>query len=264
MTIKFKNPPIDELIVSTYFNPPIHGLRNEHIGLFWHSIKDEFPIVSQKIPTPDLVTHPSFNAGEEIFPMPRYWMIASDEIRLLQIQKHAFVLNWRRHDAEYPHYENIKPIFDQYSSKFRDFVRSEITNDPIRIDVCELTYINTIEPCDYWSGPGDVKNIIPSFTVPTIGLDPEAMQGYNCTFVYLIDTDLKLRVSVRNGQSRKQPATPVLALEIQATGRIGTADTTISDAWFDRAHQKIQDCFIEITNPEVQRSYWRLMEENPA
>lgn len=259
MTLKFKKPPINELIISTYFNPPIHGLRNEHIGLFWHSIKDEFPVVSQQPPIPNT----NLTIEEEIFPMPRYWMISLDDTNVIQIQKHAFMLNWRHRDTEYPYYENIKPIFDKYYSKFQDFLVTEIqkteTNRP-QIDVCELTYINTIESCDYWSGPGDVDKVIPSFSIPTIKPPPKAEPGYNCSFAYIIDDDLQLRVSVRNAQAAQHPETPVLVLEIRASGRIDPTNKSTADSWFDRGHQAISSCFLSLTNPDIQRKYW--MREN--
>ncbi len=252
MTIKFEKPPINDVIISTYFNPPLHGLRNEHIGLFWHSIKDKFPHVSQQMPVGGMdITMPS-----EIFPMPRYWMIAGDDITLIQIQKNAFMFNWRRRDDEYPHYENLKPAFDKYYSKFQDFILSDTDTERLQIGVCELTYINTIESCDYWPGPGDTKNVIPSFSIPTIGLSPEAAPSYNCTFVYVIAADLQLRVSVRNAQSSKNTEIPVLVLEIRASGRIGSANKSVVDSWFDRGHQAIIDCFVGLTNPEIQHKYW--------
>lgn len=261
MPLKFKNPPVNELIISTYFNPPIHGLRSEHIGLFWHSIKDQFPTVSQQIPSSrDLgMNNMDITMGQEIFPMPRYWMIASDEINLIQIEKHAFILNWRRRDAEYPHYENIKPIFDKYYSKFQAFLLSETDADNPQIDVCALTYINKIEACEYWSGPEDVKKIIPSFSIPTIGLSPTG-QRYNCHFSYVIDNNLQLRVSVHTAQSEQNSESPILILEIQASGRIGAAtgpeNKILADDWFDRGHQAIIDCFVKMTNSEIQNQYW--------
>ena len=256
MTMKFKNPPINEVIISTYFNPPLHGLRNEHIGLFWHSIKDKFPHVSQQAPVGGM----DITMRSEIFPMPRYWMIADDDINLIQIQKNAFMFNWRRRDDEYPHYENLKPVFDKYYSNFQEFILSETEIERLQIDVCELTYINTIESCDYWSGPGDTQNVIPSFSIPTIGLSPEVDPGYNCAFVYVIADDLQLRVSVRNAQSAENTEIPVLVLEIRASGRIGSANKSVADSWFDRGHQAIIDCFVGLTNPEIQHKYWILKE----
>lgn len=252
MIIKFKKPPINEVIISTYFNPPLHGLRNEHIGLFWHSIKDNFPHVSQQVPVGGM----DIAMGSDIFPMPRYWMIAADDINLLQIQKNAFMFNWRRRDDEYPHYENLKPVFDKYYSKFQDFILSETETEHLQIDVCELAYINTIESCDYWSGPGDTKNVIPAFSVPIIGLSPDVEPSYNCVFVYVIADDLQLRVTVRNAQSTRNTEIPVLVLEIRASGRIGSANKSDADSWFDRGHQAIIDCFVGMTNPEIQHKYW--------
>ena len=259
MSLKFKNPPINELIISTYFNPPIHGLRNEHIGLFWHSIKDEFPIVSQQLPLVNVNIDAQLG-GEEIFPMPRYWMISSDDTNVMQIQKQAFMLNWRRRDAEYPYYENIKPIFDKYYSKFQAFISSETNTDNLQIDVCELTYINTVESCEYWSVPGDVNKIIPSFSIPTMAPSPKSAPSYNCTFVYAIDDDLHLRVSIRNAQSAQHPELPILVFEIRASGQIGLTNKSDADSWFDRGHQAISQCFLNLTNPDIQRKYW--MPEN--
>jgi hypothetical protein len=48
--MKFKFPPINELVIGVYFNTPLLGLRAEHIGLFWHGIRDAFPKVSQTGP----------------------------------------------------------------------------------------------------------------------------------------------------------------------------------------------------------------------
>ncbi|MEN8132936.1 MAG: TIGR04255 family protein [Pseudomonadota bacterium] len=103
MTIRFKKPPINEVVMSTYFNPLIHGLRNEHIGLFWHSVKETFPYVSQHPPVGGM----DITMGQDIFPMPRYWMIAADDINLIQIQKNAFMFNWRRREDDYPHYDTM-------------------------------------------------------------------------------------------------------------------------------------------------------------
>jgi uncharacterized protein (TIGR04255 family) len=252
MTIKFKKPPINEVIISTYFNPPLHGLRSEHIGLFWHSIKENFPNVSQQAPAGGM----DITMGSEIFPMPRYWMIAADDINLIQIQKNAFMFNWRHRDDEYPHYENLKSVFDKYYSKFQDFILSETETERLQIDVCELVYINTIESCDYWSGPGDTKNVIPSFSIPTIGMSPEVEPEYHCAFVYVIADDLQLRVTVRNAQSAQNSEVPVLVFEIRASERIGSANKSVADSWFDRSHQAIIDCFVGMTNPEIQNKYW--------
>lgn len=259
MTIKFKNPPITELVISTLFNPPIHGLRNEHIGLFWHTVRDQFPVISQQNPVGEL----DIAMGSEVFPMPRYWMITADEINLIQIQKNAFRFNWRSRGEDYPRYSNLKPVFDKYYDKFHAFVLSEIDPKDLQIEVCELAYINTIESCEYWSGPGDTNNVIPTFSVPDIGIKSKEDSAHSCAFDYVLDDDLQLRVSVRNGNSTKDSEIPVLVIEIRATGRIGSANKVAADNWFDRSHQAIIDCFVGMTNPEIQEKLW-LREDTSA
>src|ERR671936_2220735 len=81
MRIKFRNPPIDELVIGSYF-PPIRKLQAQHVGLFWASVFDTFPRCSQQLPIGE-----SVQAEDEPVPMPRFWLITEDDSRLIQIQK---------------------------------------------------------------------------------------------------------------------------------------------------------------------------------
>ena len=91
--------------------------------------------------------------------MPRYWFVADDEISLIQLQKNAFIFNWRRRENnKYPHFNrSIKPDFDRLYSELESFLATDVDAEPISIDLCELTYVNTVEQCDYWTGPGDTS-----------------------------------------------------------------------------------------------------------
>ena len=35
MDIVFDRPPINEVVVSVFFSPPLEGFRSEHMGRFW-------------------------------------------------------------------------------------------------------------------------------------------------------------------------------------------------------------------------------------
>jgi len=50
---------------------------------------------------------------------------------------------------------------------------------------------------------------------------------------------------------------PVLIFEFRALGLLGAADKSEADAWFERAHEAIGDCFTVITNPDIQQRYWQ-------
>ena len=75
--------------------------------------------------------------------------------------------------------------------------------------------------------------------------------------------DLQLVVKVRNVVvSPSGEPEPVLIVEIQANGRLGKASKLQTDPWFNRAHEAINKYFIEMTNPEIQRQHWKLMEKS--
>jgi uncharacterized protein (TIGR04255 family) len=100
MTVKFRNPPINELVIGVYFTRDLQLLRAEHVGLFWSSIRSEFPTIQQQpivVPpfAPSAVVTIEFAAPGEMFPMPRFWIESTDGQTLLQIQRNAFLLNWR-------------------------------------------------------------------------------------------------------------------------------------------------------------------------
>lgn len=251
----FENPPINEVIVSTYFNPPLSGLRNEHIGLFWSEIQDEFNEVNQRTPI-----HPERNIiPEEPFPMPRYWFISDDEIYLIQIQRSAFIFNWRRRDKEYPHFHSsIKPKFDKYFGFFSEFLRRmNIATNPT-VDVCELSYINAINECEYWSKPHDTTDVIPSFKVIDPGIEISSSPGFSSDFVFDLTTDLQLNIGIRAGV---QSDVPTLILEIRARGTLGQVTKPRTDEWFDRAHDTIEKCFLNMTASHIQNQYWKPVED---
>ncbi len=263
MTIKFQSPPINELVITTYFNPPISTLRNEHVGIFWSRIRDHFPKSSQQIPIGSV--EPIVDVENEISPMPRYWFISEDEINLLQIQKNAFMLNWRRGEEDYPRFNaRLKPTFDKYFSIFSDFIRTHTDTSELTIDLCQLTYINVIKRCEFWSGPEDTQKVIPSFSVPDSGVVFQSPPAFNCSYIFDISPDLQLVVKVRNVVllPKSDENEPVLIMEIQANGRLGKASKLETDPWFDRAHEAINKCFTGMTNTEIQRQHWKLMEEN--
>ncbi len=94
---RFRNPPINELIIGAYFEPPVIALRSEHIGLLWSRLRHEFPVVKQRKPLGIVEPPPRavLTISEEFLVMPRFWFVSKDKVHLIQVQKNAFLLNWR-------------------------------------------------------------------------------------------------------------------------------------------------------------------------
>lgn len=265
MTMRFENPPINELVIATYFNPPLFALRNEHVGLFWSKIREEFPNVEQKHPVGGAAAlgftgndDALKQVGEDVFPMPRFWFVSDDETHLIQLQKNAFMFNWRSREAEYPRYAGLlKPAFDRHYRVFKNFAQDEAGVPEVKVDHCELTYVNLIKPCQYWAGPRDTPAVLPFVEIPEFGTPSGGEFALNSTYNHVLAPDLHLRITVRTGEATDQPGTPVLVFELSARGRLGQAAKSAVDVWFDRAHDAIVDCFVNITSAEVQQNHWQ-------
>ncbi len=252
----FKNPPLNEVVIATYFSSPLADLRTEHIGLFWAQIRDAFPTALQRPPVP----MEDITAGTEVFPTPRYWFVSQDDASLLQVQKSAFMFNWRRRADAYPRFRIIKPQFDRYYDLFADFVRTDLGASEPTVDLCELTYINAIHRCDFWAGPPDTPKVLPAFSLLLPGIEGFASTGFNCSFAFERANDMRLSVGVRSGLTVDEPILPILLIEIKATAKLSAAAKPDVDGWFDRAHMTVMDCFLSITDRTIQNEYWQRVE----
>ena len=258
MSLAFRNPPVNEVVVAVYFDPPLIAFRNEHVGLFWERIRSDFPSVAQQ---PPLVIQPD-GGVDEFFPMPRYWFIRNDDVYVIQVQKNAFMLNWRRRpEAVYPRFcREIKPTFDDYYDQFISFIEGEAIFPGPSIGHCEVTYVNIVEPCEFWEGPEDTRNVIPSFNDLAIGVDIGARKGFNCHYSYTTQDAIEVGVIVRSGLTEAQSGGTVLVFEIKALGRPEENSKPGLDAWFNRAHVCVTQCFLSLTSKTVQKEYWGPLE----
>ena len=261
MKTKFRHPPINELVIGLYFDRHL-PLRSEHVGLFWSSVRSDFPVIRQQpmISPPVLGAVPAITVElvgpEEVYPMPRFWLESQDGM-LMQVQKNAFLLNWRKGASDYPHYETVKASFDRNFVRFARFIDDEFQTKPT-LQIAELSYINTIESCDYWSGPKDTANVFPLFRIVLCPEAPESQQpNFNHIATHQFSSDLSLSIAIRNGRLQTDGGKPVLIFEFRALGLLGASDKPEADLWFARAHEAIGDCFMAITNPDIQQQYWQ-------
>jgi uncharacterized protein (TIGR04255 family) len=258
MKIKYKNPPINELIIGAYFDQPIVPLRSEYVGVFWSEVRSEFPKIQQQ-PELSLPIAPALQIGftDEPYPMPRFWLISEDETILMQIQKNAFILNWRKRDSEYPHFESVKSSFDKYFDLYLDFLKKELGINPPNIQIAELAYSNLIEPTEYWRDSNDTPRLIPTISIPDPGVPIEGKPDFNYLTAYKLSSDLTLNVAVRSGRKATEAVKAVLVFELRALGTLGAARRRDADAWYNRAHEAIGRCFTSMTNPDIQQRYWQ-------
>jgi uncharacterized protein (TIGR04255 family) len=249
MPLSFKKPPINELVITTLFNPPIGPLRAEHVGQFWAMNKSAFPSISQQP-----VIGPEIGFEGEIYPLPRYWLSTPDDVGVLQIQKTGLFFNWRRRDVEYPHFHGVKSVFDRHFQNFADFLKRELQFSELTVAACELAYINLIPSGELWSGLADIGEVFPG-----IGwIDPadgarEVDINQSCAAA--VSDDMVLSTSIRNAK-RAEDQKPVLYFELKASGALPpNSSKSAADEWFDRAHKALDESFLRTTSSKAQ-THW--------
>jgi uncharacterized protein (TIGR04255 family) len=255
MSIKFRKPPINELVIGIYFDREIASLHSEHIGLFWGEVRDDFPKIHRQLPVAPPLLAPQLMLREFYPIMPRFWLEASDASTLMQIQKNAFLFNWRKKDGEYPHFEVVKAAFDKNKKRFLKFLSDELSEAAPKAQLAELTYVNLIERCEYWDGPQDTQKVIPHFGLPVPETPTTEPPDFQQITSQRLAADLTLNTVVGSARSLQDPTKPVLVIEYRATGLLPDADAL--DIWFNRAHEAIGDCFTKMTNRDIQTTYWQ-------
>jgi uncharacterized protein (TIGR04255 family) len=259
MAVTFNKPPLEEVIVGAYFAQPILALRSEQVGLFWSEIRKELPVIQQQIELspPFGPTQPYGLPGPgELYPMPRFWLVSEDESIVVQIQKNAFLLNWRKRSDEYPRFGKVKSEFDRYYSAFAVFVSQELRTEMPLIQATELTYSNLVDGGPHWSRVEDTSKLIPGFSFPNVGAEASIVDFNNVT-AYALELDLMLNVAIRTARRTTNPSIAVLAFDLRTTGALGAASKPEADNWYARAHEAILGAFTAMTAQDIQRDHWR-------
>jgi uncharacterized protein (TIGR04255 family) len=143
-----------EVALAVQFSPPIDTFT---VARFIGRVRSKFPQRQEQPPRApmdeDFSTPPSgpqiqFEMVERP-PMPRFWLLAEDERRLIQIQDNMFTLNWRKLDSgdEYPRYPALRNSLAERIADFEEAAREEGAT-ALAPNWCEVTYVNHVLPVD--------------------------------------------------------------------------------------------------------------------
>jgi uncharacterized protein (TIGR04255 family) len=261
----FDNPPVIETVLGVQFTP-LPKFNVPHYGLYWEKIKKAYnrfevhpPIVSA-IEDPgsdaplkkgqvfiDLATGPNF----------RCWFIDESRNNLIQVQRDRFILNWRkaRGDETYPHYENIRPKFEQEWLRFCEILVAEGIGTP-EVNQCEVTYVNHIEFDNDLTGCDELKRFVASWSGTSSGefLPKVDKVSLNTTYA-MREKKGRLRISMQP-VIRSQDAMEILQLDVSATGRPTSSKTHDILEWLDLGREWVVKGFADFTTPEMHKK-WR-------
>lgn len=250
----YKNPPVNEVVCGLSFKR-IDNFKIHHIGLFYQTIKDEFPIVEHALRLEDRPPELDLNLKDYL---PRVWFIKSDQQRLIQLQDDRLYFNWRRIKAEepYPQYKSIIKDFKKYLLVFEKFLEDEKlgTVNPER---CELSYINHIPKGEGWDSFLDINNLFRDIRWNTDSrfLPAPIHLGGQVTFK-LPDNKGYLDLTLQQAK-RKTDKIPMFVLQNKATGIGEDKNIDAVWEWFNIAHEWIVCGFTDLTTDSIQEDVWQ-------
>ena len=240
-------------MIGCYF-PHVEEFRAEHVGLFWKKYKSDYPKSQQAAP---IVDFGDVQSGLELFPMPRFWFTSADDTKLIQIQRNAFLLNWRRKPKqEYPHFESMFATFVGMLDQYRAFISNECGSSITSTTRLELSYINIIAPNQLWKSPKDISQVFPELRTPAVPVLGDGPTGMNYNFRYQLTPDDVLSINIANGK-HSQTHDDVFLLEIKMQGTPATKHIDDLESWFDTAHRNTRTAFLSFTNPRMRAEVWK-------
>jgi uncharacterized protein (TIGR04255 family) len=161
----YRNPPIDEVVLGVQFLP-IPNFQDVHVGLYWQKVRDTYPRTETQPRLEGPIETPGPPQANAVISIPfgvtqaRTWLISEADDYLIQIQNTRFIQNWRRRQAQYPHFEAILALFEDHYTKFRELLTTEGLQEPV-VQQIEVSYINWITglPMSKFLKPGTSAEI---------------------------------------------------------------------------------------------------------
>ena len=262
---EFDSPPLDEVAIGVQFMP-LRNFSAAHLGMYWSRIRERYPSIEDNPPLfhrvenldpkPTRVSSPQLIA-EMTFPL-RCWYISPDSTELLQVQNDQFFRNWRRvtGNEPYPRFPALLTRFLAEWNDFQSFVRSEQLGE-VRIDQCELTYINHAAKGEGWERFSEIGNVLSSLGPPSeSGLlsDPELV---NWSSTYKLPDNLGRLRATMTPVFRGRDFKMVLSLNLTARGAPLNSSDDALIAWFDLAHTWVVTGFAELTTSAMHEIWKR-------
>jgi uncharacterized protein (TIGR04255 family) len=265
----FKNPPVNEVVLSIQF-ATLEKLRGPHVGLFWKSLRSQYPDISEQGEIPAVFETFGAPAAQQAFrlqtflapPTPRFWLQKEGKPDLLQIQRDRLIHNWRQGPEHpvYPRYENVRTKFEKEVKKFAEFLDKEELGE-LEANQCEVTYINIIDTVP--SG-GDLHTCLDEITPLWSGLTSDRVPGdIENTLVqiryFLSDGDEKIgRIHV-SLQPAFQPSDlkPIFRVEITARGKPRGGSMEEAFNLLDLERSAVVRTFAAVTTTEMHELWGR-------
>src|SRR5579875_1110491 len=164
---EFERPPVDELVMGIQF-APLPNFHAAHFGLFWTRIREEYPHTEDRAPLGPVIESSEIKPPSSVVEftaqplLPRCWFLNEDKTQLILVQRDRFLRNWRqvKGNEPYPRFSRLAHDFQRAWNEFLTFAGAQGLG-PIKVNQCELVYINYIEKGAGWSELGELHGVFP-------------------------------------------------------------------------------------------------------
>jgi uncharacterized protein (TIGR04255 family) len=255
--IHFDHPPLDEVVCGVHFA----GVKwsDIHFGLFYAEVRGRYPHFQRRPPISLFESGGSEGLQIELIiepQLPLLWYESPDSPFLLQVQKDAFFVNWRRQSGTfiYPHFHTREGgeqgVWDRFVAEweaFRTFCEKQAIGIP-EVMACHLAYINHMVHGERWDVPTDLARWF-RLLAGVKGSNP--VDTLNMTVIYQAGK-LPLRINVRPA-IRISDKKKLFIIEFIITAKL-SAESSLQ-AWFDEAHRMIRDEFLTQTTQEAHEQW---------
>jgi uncharacterized protein (TIGR04255 family) len=256
-TVHFERPPLDEVVCGVLFA----GVKwsDIHYGLFYAELGGRYRQTQRHPPLSLLESSGQGEPQITLFTepqLPRLWYESTNSPFLLQVQKDAFFVNWRRQPGNftYPHFQTREGgeqgVWDRFVSEweaFHTFCENQAIGTP-EVLACHLAYINHMVHGETWDVPTDLARWF-RLLEGVKGSNPAT--ALNMTVVYQA-RKLPMRINVRPA-IRISDKKKLFVIDFIITAKL-PAESSLQ-TWFDVAHQMIRDEFLSQTTQEAHKQW---------
>jgi uncharacterized protein (TIGR04255 family) len=254
---EFSRPPVVEVVLGVEFQP-LPRLGAVNLAKFTSRWEIAYPLLFEQMPLPPSPPPGAvFDAPQMMVnvggPAVRIWRMSAAQDQLLQVQRDRLVLNWRRQDETYPHYDALKPIFSNAYEDLLAFVGEAADLGPIQPRSAEVTYVNR-----FGVEPDSTTALLTALAHPPVSSERNG-------------SPIAIRMNQLWDRSIGETAAS-LALDVDATPSVTngalltfsyrealSSDSTREDVLsaMDRGHEVVVLTFAEVTSTEMQRVWGR-------
>ena len=240
---------VNRVAMTVGYSEPLHALQSEHIGLFWHRIREEYPKVEQTPPDPRSFSPSSLLSSmtRGQFPMPGFRFSSFDGTNTLLVQQGRLLVSWFRDPGVPMDFDShFVPTFRKVATLFEDFVREELEVPWVSTDLCELTLEGAF---GFHSTPSTVvlaPRLVGAFQAPEIDIPLSKDPQFICTYYYDLESGLHIQIDGELDYSDNGSTRSLFSLEFEASQRLGQARVSDVEEWLSSTHQYILKCYLSL------------------